>query len=179
MTRFFNTTAWLIAVTLTLSACSTSKEELKTGMDKTQDTATTVATSDEANMAKASATGDPVVGAIDGVEIAGYCPVAYVAANKPVKGLAEHAVVQDGVTYWFVNADAKAAYEATPEKFEVKYKGWCATALSMGKKVPSDPTVFAVHAGKVYLFSNADARDAFLQSPDTMVSAADTQWSSM
>jgi YHS domain-containing protein len=179
MTRYLHTATWLIAATLVLSACSTSKEELKTGMDSSQDTAKAVATSDEANMAKASAAGDPVVGAIEGVEIAGYCPVAYVAANKPVKGVAEHAVVQDGVTYWFVNADAKAAYEATPEKFEVKYKGWCATGLSMGKKIPSDPAVFAVHAGKVYLFSNTDARDAFLQSPDTMVSAADTQWSSM
>lgn len=179
MTRFFSSFTLILIATLTLSACSTSKEEVMSDARTGQNTAQNAAKSDEANMAAASISGDPVVGAIEGVEIAGYCPVAYVAANQPVKGVAEHSVQQDGVTYWFVNGDAKAAYEAAPENFEVKYKGWCATGLGAGQKIPSDPTVFTVHAGKIYLFSNTAARDAFLQAPDAAVIAADAQWKAM
>ncbi len=111
--------------------------------------------------------------------IGGYCPVAYVEVNKAVQGDPAHAVTTAGRTYLFVNADAKKLYVANPAKFAIGYDSWCATAMAMGQKVPSDPRLFTVHAGRTYLFSTADAKKAFDADPAGFVTKADGQWATL
>ena len=106
----------------------------------------------------------------------GYCPVAYSAMGKAVKGDPKVSTVYQGHRYLFTNADAKKMFEADPTKYQVAYDGWCATAISMGKKLKSDPKLFTVHAGKTYLFSNAEAKKAFDAMPEGVVQKADEQW---
>lgn len=109
----------------------------------------------------------------------GYCPVAYVAMGKAVKGDARVSVVHEGQRYLFTNADAKKMFAASPGKYEVAYGGWCATAVAMGKKLESDPTLFTVHDGRTFLFSSADAKKAFDEGPDGVVEKADEQWAGL
>ena len=109
----------------------------------------------------------------------GYCPVAYVAMNKAVKGLPKVASVHEGHRYLFLNADAKKMFDAEPAKYRVGYDGWCATAVSMGKKLKSDPTLFTVHGGRTYLFSSADAKKMFDAMPEGIVMKADEQWATL
>lgn len=111
--------------------------------------------------------------------LGGYCPVAYVAANKAVKGDPKFAVTRAGRTYLFVNADAKKMYVAAPAKYTVGYDSWCATAMAMGQKVKSDPTLFTLHGGVTYLFSNAEAKTAFDADPAMFVKKADAEWSKL
>ena len=47
-----------------------------------------------------------------GVAIEGYCPVAYFAVNRPVRGKPEFASIYNGETYHLVSADAKKAWPA-------------------------------------------------------------------
>ncbi len=108
--------------------------------------------------------------------LGGYCPVAYVEVNKAVKGDPKYSVTRAGHTYLFVNADAKKLYVADPAKFTVGYDSWCATAVAMGQKVKSDPTLFTVHGGVTYLFSNADAKKLFDSDPAMYVKKADAEW---
>ena len=96
-----------------------------------------------------------------GVAIDGYCPVAYYAVNKPVKGKPEHASTYNDVTYHFVNADAKKAFDMDPEKYIPAYGGWCAFGMSVQDKFPIDPYNFKIINGKLMLFlknKNVDAR---------------------
>ena len=106
----------------------------------------------------------------------GYCPVAYVAMGKAVKGDPKVAIVHEGHRYLFTNADARKMFEADPDKYQVAYEGWCATAIAMGKKLESDPTLFTVHEGTTYLFSGAEAKKAFDDMPDGVIEKADEQW---
>ena len=95
-----------------------------------------------------------------GLALEGYCPVAYFAVNKPVKGKREHAVLYKDVFYFFVNADAKAEFEKNPDKYLPAYGGWCAFGMSIGDKFPVDPTNFKIVDGKLNLFlknKNVDA----------------------
>lgn len=134
-------------------------------------------TTPDADSVEVSAQAAPVVGAMADVEVAGYCPVAYVEASKPVKGSAQYASVRDGKTYWFVNDGARQMFEANPDKYDVAYRGWCATALAMGGgKVTSDPSIFTAHEGRVYLFSNAKAKAAFDANLTEMAAKADANW---
>lgn len=106
----------------------------------------------------------------------GYCPVAYVAMGKAVKGNPKVSAVHEGHRYLFTNADARKMFKAEPGKYHVAYEGWCATAMSMGQKLKSDPELFTVHDGTTYLFSSADAKKSFDDMPKEVVEKADAHW---
>jgi YHS domain-containing protein len=115
-----------------------------------------------------------------GVAIDGYCPVAYFAANKAIKGKPEFASTHNDITYYFVSADAKALFDKTPEKYLPAYGGWCATGMALGDKFPVDPTNFKISNGKLLLFlknKNVDALEIWNKSPEQEQSGkADAHW---
>ena len=157
-------TGLLAIAFVTATGCSTDRSEQKGGV---------------ITGAKPAKGKQPVEGALEGVEIAGYCPVAYVDANKPVKGVPEYPVQQNGVTYWFVDEGAQTAFVTNPNKYQVGYRGWCATALAAGEQVTSDPEVFRLHEGKIYLFANEKAAKAFDADPAGTVEKADKVWADL
>lgn len=87
-----------------------------------------------------------------GLALEGYCPVAYFAVNKPVKGKPQHASTHNGVTYHFVSADAKRAFDAEPEKYIPAFGGWCAFGMAVQDKFPVDPRNFKIVDGRLLLF---------------------------
>jgi YHS domain-containing protein len=101
-----------------------------------------------------------------------YCPVAYSAAGKALKGNAMYSSTYKGKTYYFVGADIKKMFDASPTKYLPKYDGYCATAMAVGKWVESDPEIFTVHKGNTYLFSNKEAKAAFDSDPDETIAKA-------
>lgn len=104
-----------------------------------------------------------------GVALEGYCPVAYFAVNKPVRGKAEYASEHNGVTYYLVSADAKEAFDAEPEKYIPAYGGWCAFGMSISDKFPVDPTNFKIADGRLLVFlrnENVDARALWNQGDE-------------
>ncbi len=112
-------------------------------------------------------------------ELGGYCPVAYFKADKPVKGSADHAASHDGKTYYLVNADAKALFEKSPEKFLPQYAGHCAYGMALGKKFESDPTVYLVVDDKLYLNKNAEVGKKFREDANGFIAQADAEWAKM
>jgi YHS domain-containing protein len=95
-----------------------------------------------------------------GVAIEGYCPVAYFAVDKAVKGDPQHASTYNDVTYHFVSADAKRAFDAEPAKFIPAFGGWCAFGMAVEDKFPIDPNSFKIVDGRLLLFlknKNVDA----------------------
>jgi len=109
----------------------------------------------------------------------GYCPVAYIEAKKPVEGNPDISKDYEGTHIVFANAMAKEMFEAHPENYQVAYEGYCATAVSMGKRFESDPTQFSVVDGKTYLFSSAKAKEMFDADPAKVVGMADKQWAQL
>ncbi|GJM26586.1 MAG: hypothetical protein DHS20C16_30010 [Phycisphaerae bacterium] len=95
-----------------------------------------------------------------GVALEGYCPVAYFAVNKPVKGKPEFASTHNGVTYYFVSADAKKLFEKSPQKYLPAYGGWCALGMAIEDKLPVDPTSFKIVDGRLFLFLQNPSVDA-------------------
>lgn len=110
------------------------------------------------------------------VELDGYCPVAYAAMSKAVKGDAQFASEYKGKTYYLANGDAKKMFEGAPERYLVAYDGWCATAMAKGMKIESDPTIFVVRDGRTYLFSNDEAKAMFTADAPGIVAMANKNW---
>ena len=86
--------------------------------------------------------------------------MAYFAVNKPVMGKSEYVSTYNDVTYHFVSADAKRAFDANPQKYVPAYGGWCAFGMAVKDKFPVDPRNFKIVDGKLLVFlknKNVDA----------------------
>jgi YHS domain-containing protein len=108
--------------------------------------------------------------------IGGYCPVAYKAMNKAMKGDPKFASTHDGQTFYLTNADAKKMYDANPAEYTPVYHSYCAAGVAKGMKIESDPTLFSVVDGKTYLFSSKEAKMMFDKEAKMMVAQADKNW---
>jgi len=102
----------------------------------------------------------------------GYCAVSILDMHKWVKGDPAHPVVYDGRTYLFANAQGKKMFEANPAKYVPALGGDCAVALvKMGKRVPGNIRHAVFHDGRLFLFSNAEAKKMFLAEPAAYANA--------
>ncbi len=81
----------------------------------------------------------------------GYDPVSYFSAAKPMRGSGYHTATYDGGTYLFASKDNKKMFEANPKKYAPQFGGYCAYGVAVGKKFYSDPTIWEVVNGKLYL----------------------------
>ena len=115
-----------------------------------------------------------------GVALEGYCPVAYFAVDKAVRGKPEFASTHNDVTYHFVSADAKKAFDADPEKYIPAFGGWCAFGMAVSDKFPVDPTNFKIVDGRLLLFlrnKNVDALELWNKAEKReLIKKAEAHW---
>lgn len=104
----------------------------------------------------------------------GYCPASYILAGKAVKGDPAYRSEIQGNLYYLADAEVKKQFDADPEKFLPQFGGLCTVALggSYGNRLPSDPTVFRIVEGKLYLFSQERAVKSFDQRPADYIATA-------
>jgi YHS domain-containing protein len=110
------------------------------------------------------------------VMLKGYDPVAYFKQGKAVRGKRSIWSTYNGVTYFFASKADKADFDQSPKKFEPQYGGFCANGMANGKKSDSDPNVFFIYKGKLYVCSTPAAKSEFTSDPDANISRADSNW---
>ncbi|MEL6197352.1 MAG: YHS domain-containing (seleno)protein [Pseudomonadota bacterium] len=110
------------------------------------------------------------------IAINGYDAVAYHTVGEPTKGSADFKFEHDGVVWKFSSAENKEAFKADPAKFAPAYGGWCATGTSKGKKIPTQPHLFEVVDGTLYLNSSDGAHRVFQEDRPGTITSADTNW---
>jgi YHS domain-containing protein len=112
----------------------------------------------------------------NGVILRGYDPVAYFKQNKPVKGNPKYSSSYGGATYYFASRGDKAAFDKAPADYAPQYGGFCAHGMTKRKLNDSDPTVFHVYKGKLYVCETPKAAAQFYANPDANIKKADTNW---
>jgi YHS domain-containing protein len=110
------------------------------------------------------------------VMLRGYDPVAYFKQGKAVRGKRSIWSTYNGVTYFFASTADKTKFDQNPKKFEPQYGGFCANGMANGKKSDSDPNVFFIYKGKLYVCSTPAAKSEFTSDPDANISRADSNW---
>ena len=116
------------------------------------------------------------VNQIDRIALHGFDPVAYFTQNKAVKGEPQLTAVYKGVTYEFASKDDQAAFQANPEKYVPQYGGFCAFAVSKGKKADIDPYAFAINDGKLYVNYSERALQTYQGDVKGNTDKADQNW---
>ncbi|MCB9898224.1 MAG: hypothetical protein H6825_09495 [Planctomycetes bacterium] len=113
--------------------------------------------------------------------LSGWDPVAYFdeGGGVPTRGTSEHVLEHEGVTYRFASDEHAQVFAKDPARFEPAYGGWCAYAMSQGKKVEVDPRAFRIGEGRLLLFSSDDyvqVDGRWAKDEHALLGKADVQW---
>ena len=110
------------------------------------------------------------------IAISGYDAVAYHTVGAPTKGSADYKYEHAGVTWKFASAENMEKFKADPAKFAPAYGGWCTVGASKGKKIATQPELFKIVDGTLYLNSSEGAHNLFLGDEAGTIETADTNW---
>jgi YHS domain-containing protein len=109
----------------------------------------------------------------------GYDPVAYFTLATPTPGLAQFEYTWDGVRYRFANARHLEMFKANPEKYAPQFGGSCAMNLANGNRRESDPTVWLISNGNLYVFASQAGSERFRSEAEANAAKADANWKKM
>lgn len=111
-----------------------------------------------------------------GIAIKGYDPVAYFKDGGPRKGSKEFSAKYKGATWYFANADNKAAFTADPEKYAPVYGGYCAYGVAKGSLVKIEPEAWSIKNGRLYLNYDLGVQKTWAEDPQGYIAKADKLW---
>lgn len=114
-----------------------------------------------------------------GLAIYGFDPVAYFAEGRPIAGVPEHEKAFAGATWRFRNAGNRAAFAEHPVVYMPAFGGYDPVAVARGVALPGSPLIFAVHGGRLFLFTSERSRNGFLLKPQPTLDAAESHWSAL
>lgn len=105
--------------------------------------------------------GPAAVEALDGVDV-----VVLLKDGKEVFGKSAHRSTYDGFDYLFSTAETKALFDRSPADFAIQLNGMCAR---MGAPTRGNPSDYALHDGRIYIFGSASCHEAFVAAPEKYI----------
>lgn len=106
----------------------------------------------------------------------GHDPVAYFTEGRLRRGDAQlRATVLDR-SYRFATAQNRLDFTADPALYEPQYGGFCAHGAAFGRKLGSNPSLWEVRNGRLYLFGSRAAQAAWSLDPQRHIAQADALW---
>jgi hypothetical protein len=112
----------------------------------------------------------------DNAAIKGYDTVAYFKANKALKGSESFTFQWHNMTWYFLTEENRDLFATSPEKYAPQYDGWCAWALTEARKAITDPEVWKIVDGKLYLNCSKSAYEKWSKDIPGNIKKADENW---
>jgi YHS domain-containing protein len=111
-----------------------------------------------------------------GVILKGYDVVAYFVQKKAVKGSSKYQTAYQGAIYYFSSPADLVVFKKSPSKYVPQYGGFCANGVKNKKLTDSDPTVFFIVKGKLYVCASPAAEKEFRAHEDDDIVTANRNW---
>jgi len=112
----------------------------------------------------------------DDLAIKGYDTVAYFTAGKALKGNESFTFQWHDMTWYFSTKENRDLFAASPEKYAPQYDGYCAWAMTESRKAITDPEVWKIVDGKLYLNCSMTAYEKWSRDIPGNIKKADTNW---
>jgi YHS domain-containing protein len=112
---------------------------------------------------------------LSGLALDGYDPVAYHVAGRPLAGQPRFEAEWGGAVWRFSSEANRRAFLTDPESFAPRFNGYDPVGVSHARPVESDPHLFALVRGQLFLFRSAENRRAFL-GEDRLRQQAEARW---
>ncbi|MHB8845424.1 MAG: YHS domain-containing (seleno)protein [Nitrospirota bacterium] len=113
------------------------------------------------------------------VAIKGYDTVAYFKDGKAVKGYASFTFLWHGMIWHFSSKENRDLFAGSPEKYAPQYDGYCAWAMTESRLAITDPEVWKIVNGKLYLNCSQEAYNKWSRDIPGHIKKADEIWPKM
>jgi YHS domain-containing protein len=110
------------------------------------------------------------------VAINGYDTVAYFKEGKALKGSDLFTFQWRKKTWHFINSENRDLFIAAPEQYAPQYDGYCAWAMTEARKAQTDPEVWKIVNGKLYLNCSRAAYEKWSRDIPGNIKKADKNW---
>jgi YHS domain-containing protein len=110
------------------------------------------------------------------VAIKGYDTVAYFKDGKALKGSGAFTFPWHGMTWHFSSKENRDLFAGSPEKYAPQYDGWCAWAMTESRLAITDPEVWKIVNGKLYLNCSKEAYEKWSRDIPGNIKKADSIW---
>jgi YHS domain-containing protein len=108
--------------------------------------------------------------------IKGYDTVAYFKAGKALKGNESFTFQWHDMTWYFSTKENRDLFATSPEQYAPQYDGYCAWALTESRIAVTDPEVWKIVDGKLYLNCSQTAYEKWSRDIPGNIKKADTNW---
>lgn len=113
------------------------------------------------------------------VAIKGYDTVAYFQDGRAIKGSESYTFQWHDMTWHFQTKERRDLFAANPEKYAPQYDGFCAWAMTEERKAITDPEVWKIVDGKLYLNCSQAAYEKWRRDIPGHIKKADAIWLKM
>ena len=110
------------------------------------------------------------------IAINGYDTVAYFKAGKAIKGIESFTFQWHDMNWFFLTKENRDLFASTPEKYAPQYDGYCAWALTEARLAQTDPEVWKIVNGKLYLNCSQSAYEKWSKDIPGNIKKADINW---
>ncbi|MCG7519222.1 YHS domain-containing (seleno)protein [Ruegeria sp. Ofav3-42] len=118
----------------------------------------------------------PVYFETDGAVMAGYDPVSYFSGGIPVQGLPEYSVIWKGAEWHFASAENRDLFESNPRAYAPQFGGYCAYAMAQGELISTDPMLWDVVDGRLYLTHSPEIERLWNDDRAEYIQMAEEHW---
>jgi len=108
--------------------------------------------------------------------IKGYDAVTYFKAGEAMKGNASFTFQWHDMTWHFSTKENRDLFAASPEQYAPQYDGWCAWAMTESRLAVTDPEVWKIVNGKLYLNCSQAAYEKWSRDIPGHIKKADAIW---
>ena len=112
----------------------------------------------------------------ENVAIKGYDPVAYFKDNKPLQGNESSTFPWHNMTWYFSTKENRDLFAASPEKYAPQFDGYCSWAMTESRKALTDPEVWKIVDGKLYLNCSRAAYEKWITDIPGNIKKANENW---
>lgn len=113
------------------------------------------------------------------VAIKGYDTVAYFSDGKALKGDASISYQWHNKTWYFLSSEHRELFKSGPEKYAPQFDGYCAWAMTESRKAITDPEVWRIVDGKLYLNCSMAAYEKWIRDLPGNIKKAEENWSKL
>ena len=111
--------------------------------------------------------------------IKGYDPVAYFKTGKAIKGNESYSYKWHNRTWYFASKENRDLFAASPAQYAPQYDGYCAWAMTESRKAATDPEVWRIVNGKLYLNCSRLAEKKWVTDIPGHIRKADANWAKL
>ena len=110
------------------------------------------------------------------IAIKGYDTVAYFKDGKAMKGDKSFTYLWHDMTWYFSTKENRDLFASSPVKYAPQYDGYCAWAMTEARIAVTDPEVWKIVDGKLYLNCSRSAYEKWSKDISGNIKKADMNW---